>query len=150
VRGKLVPQNPENEPASVLLDKSKFQREQWIKAGKIRKSKQLLPILQEEVPYQQPQGWEWCRFSNVVFFQEGPGIRNWQFRDTGIKLLNVKNIVQGELLLENSDKYISEEEFNQKYRHFLIEEGDLLFASSGNSWGKTAFFKDPGYRVILE
>ncbi|WP_321431338.1 restriction endonuclease subunit S [uncultured Methanolobus sp.] len=55
----------------------------------------------------------------------------------------------GTLLFENSDKFVSEDEFNEKYSHFLIEEGDLLFASSGGSWGKSAWFKNPGYKVML-
>jgi type I restriction enzyme S subunit len=100
--------------------------------------------------YEIPENWKWYRLGDVVFFQEGPGIRNWQFKTHGIKLLNVKNILSnGDLLLENSDKFVSEEEFNEKYKHFLIEEGDLLFASSGGSWGKSAWFKNPGYKVMM-
>jgi type I restriction enzyme S subunit len=149
VSGKLVSQNLNDEPASVLVERSRNERDNLISDSKIRKNKLMSPIKESEIPYQLPQAWEWSRFNDVVFFQEGPGIRNWQFRDTGVKLLNVKNIVKGKLVLENSDKYISEEEFDQKYSHFLIEDGDLLFASSGNSWGKTTFFENPGYRVIV-
>lgn len=149
VRGKLTTQNSTDEPASVLVEKSRIERDNFISNSKIRKSNLMPPIKENEIPYQLPQAWEWSRFNDIVFSQEGPGIRNWQFRDTGVKLLNVKNIVKGKLVLENSDKHISEEEFNQKYSHFLIEDGDLLFASSENSWGKTAFFKNPGYRVIV-
>ncbi|MBD2033628.1 restriction endonuclease subunit S [Leptolyngbya sp. FACHB-321] len=149
VRGKLTTQNSTDEPASVLVEKSRIERDNFISNSKIRKNNLMPPIKEDEIPYQLPQAWEWSRFNDVVFSQEGPGIRNWQFRDTGVKLLNVKNIVKGKLVLENSDKHISEEEFSQKYSHFLIEDGDLLFASSGNSWGKTAFFKNPGYRVIV-
>ena len=88
-------------------------------------------------------------FKDVVFFQEGPGIRNWQFRDEGIKLLNVKNIVNGRIDLSNSDKHISVEEFNQKYSHFLVDDGDIILASSGATYGKNGIFKDPGYPVIV-
>lgn len=93
--------------------------------------------------------WENADFKDYVFFQEGPGIRNWQFTTSGIKLLNVTNIVNGKVILENTNKYISEEEFKQKYSHFLVEDGDVILASSGNSWGKTGIFNDPGYRVIV-
>ncbi|QYO67408.1 restriction endonuclease subunit S [Leptolyngbya sp. 7M] len=82
-------------------------------------------------------------------FQEGPGIRNWQFTSSGIKLLNVKNIVGGRVILDNSDKYISVDEFDQKYSHFLVEDGDIILASSGATYGKNAYFRDPGYRVIV-
>ena len=92
---------------------------------------------------------EWVKFSDYVFFQEGPGIRNWQFTNSGVKLLNVKNIVNGSLKLDNSDKHISRKEFEKKYKHFLVEDGDIILASSGASWGKTAFFNNPGYDVIV-
>jgi type I restriction enzyme S subunit len=149
VRGKLVPQDKNDEPAAVLLERIKIEKERLVKEGKIKNQKTVSPAKLQKLVYQIPPNWKWCNFSDVIFSQEGPGIRNWQFKSDGIKLLNVKNIVKGELILDNSDKYISEEEFEQKYKHFLIEEGDLLFASSGNSWGKTAFFKDPGYKVIV-
>jgi len=93
--------------------------------------------------------WPMVRFDDFVFFQEGPGIRNWQFTTEGIKLLNVKNIVDGQIILDNSDKYISKIEFEQKYKHFLIEDGDIILASSGATYGKNAFFHDPGYPVMV-
>ena len=48
-------------------------------------------------PVTNPMEWDVVDFEKAVFFQEGPGVRNWQFRDAGIKLINVKNIVSGEL-----------------------------------------------------
>jgi len=93
--------------------------------------------------------WPLVDFPEVVFFQEGPGIRNWQFTSTGVKLLNVKNIVGDRVTLENSDKFVSSEEFAQKYRHFLVEDGDIILASSGATYGKNACFVDPGYPVIV-
>ena len=67
----------------------------------------------------------------VTFYQEGPGVRNYQYTKEGIKLLNVGNFVENELILENTDRYISEEEAYGKYKHFLVDEGDLLIACSG-------------------
>ncbi|SLM49420.1 N-6 DNA methylase [Nitrospira japonica] len=93
--------------------------------------------------------WPMVEFPEVVFFQEGPGIRNWQFTSAGIKLLNVKNIVGDRVILENSDKFISAEEFDQKYHHFQVEDGDIIMASSGATYGKNAHFIDPGYPVIV-
>ncbi|WP_445364301.1 restriction endonuclease subunit S [Microbulbifer sp. ANSA003] len=92
-------------------------------------------------PVTNPKGFEVKSLQDLLFFQEGPGVRKWQFRESGVKLLNVKNIVNGELVLENSDKYLSEEEVSTKYSHFLAEEGDLVMASSGATWGKVAWVK---------
>ena len=72
-----------------------------------------------------------------------------QFTSSGIKLLNVKNIVGDRVVLDNSDKHVSEEEFAAKYSHFLVEDGDIILASSGATYGKNAFFKDPGFRVMV-
>lgn len=83
--------------------------------------------------------WPLVDFQDVVFFQEGPGVRKWQFRSEGIKLINVKNIVNENLCIKNSDKYLDVTEVNDKYSHFLCDEGDLVMASSGATWGKTAW-----------
>lgn len=69
--------------------------------------------------------------TDVVFFQEGPGVRKFQFRDKGVKLLNVGNINNGVLDTSTTKLYVSEEEAFGKYKHFLVDDGDLLIASSG-------------------
>ena len=69
--------------------------------------------------------------ADVVWFQEGPGVRNTQYTTEGVKLLNVANLVDGEVDLSNTNRYISEEEAYGKYKHFLVDEGDLIIASSG-------------------
>ena len=77
-------------------------------------------------------------FEDVVYFQEGPGVRNWQFRDSGIKLINIRNLVDSELCLENTTNYLEVEEVENKYKHFLLNAGDFVMASSGVTWGKIA------------
>lgn len=149
IRGKLVPQDENDEPASILLDKSLEEKNRRIEEGEIKKHKKLDDITEDMKPFELPNGWEWTWFADAYFFQEGPGIRNWQFRTQGIKLLNVQNIVNNKLILDNTDKYIDEEEYKEKYLHFTIQENDLLYASSGGSWGKSAFFTNPGYKVIV-
>ena len=74
---------------------------------------------------------KWVKISDVLFFQEGPGVRNTQYTTEGVKLLNVANLVDGRLDLSNSDRYISEEEAYGKYSHFLCDAGDFIVASSG-------------------
>ena len=58
---------------------------------------------------------EWIRISEALWFQEGPGVRNTQYTDSGVKLLNVANLVDGKVDLNTSDRYISEEEAYGKY-----------------------------------
>lgn len=73
----------------------------------------------------------WVKIPEVLFFQEGPGVRNTQYTEEGVKLLNVANLVDGKIDLSTSDRYISKEEAYGKYKHFLCDDGDLIIASSG-------------------
>jgi type I restriction enzyme S subunit len=92
-----------------------------------------------------PDGWKKIKISKKLFFQEGPGVRKWQFTEEGIKLLNVGNINLGKVDLSATDKHLSTEEATGKYAHFLVDEGDLLIACSGivvdNFHNKIAFAK---------
>ncbi|MBN2755111.1 MAG: restriction endonuclease subunit S [Candidatus Goldbacteria bacterium] len=89
--------------------------------------------------------WQTKELPEVVFFQEGPGVRKWQFKETGIKLINGGNINEGLIDLSSTKIYISEEEAYGKYKHFMIDEGDLVIASSGvlvdNFHNKIAFIE---------
>lgn len=66
MQGKLVKQNPNDEPASILLERIKIEKEQLIKDGKIKKEKPLPPITEDEIPYELPKGWEWVRLSEIL------------------------------------------------------------------------------------
>jgi len=68
---------------------------------------------------------------DVVFYQEGPGVRNTQYTTSGVKLLNVANLQDGKVDLSTSERYISEVEAYGKYKHFLVDDGDFIIASSG-------------------
>ncbi|MEN4240488.1 restriction endonuclease subunit S [Serratia marcescens] len=66
VMGKLVPQDPNDEPASELLKHIEQEKAQLVKEGKIKKQKPLPPVSDEEKPFELPKGWEWCRFGSVI------------------------------------------------------------------------------------
>ena len=89
-----------------------------------------------------PEHWEIRKMKNLIFFQEGPGLRNWQFADSGIRVICVTNITEKGIDFSNYEKFISEEEYKQMYQHFTVNSGDLLLSSSGNSWGKVAEYLD--------
>ena len=76
---------------------------------------------------------EWIneKLNKVTFFQEGPGVRNTQYKKEGIKLLNVGNLNNNTLNLNTTTTYISETEAYGAYKHFLIDDGDLLISCSG-------------------
>lgn len=100
-----------------------------------------------------PKGWIEENISDVVFFQEGPGVRKTQFTEKGVKLLNVGNINDNKINLSKTKIYISEEEAYEKYNHFLVENGDLLIACSGivvnNFHKKIAFITEKDLPLCL-
>ena len=71
IQGKLVPQNENDEPASVLLEKIKAEKEQLIKDKIIKKEKPLPEISEEEKSFDLPKGWEWCRLGEIVELRSG-------------------------------------------------------------------------------
>jgi type I restriction enzyme S subunit len=66
VRGKLVPQDPDDEPATELFERILAEKEQLIREGKMCKTKPLPPIKASETPYELPQGWAWRRLGDTV------------------------------------------------------------------------------------
>ncbi len=89
-----------------------------------------------------PEHWAINKFNRISFFQEGPGLRNWQFTQDGIKVICVTNIVPPNIDFAKYKKCISINEYENTYKHFTVNKGDLLLASSGASWGKVAEYKN--------
>lgn len=96
-----------------------------------------------------PEEWEVKNLSEVVWYQEGPGLRKWQFTSAGIKVINVTNLVGNYLDLSNTSRYIDESEVEKKYKHFLIDENDIVVASSGNSWGKVSVVRKRDLPLLM-
>jgi type I restriction enzyme, S subunit len=95
----------------------------------VTKEQNNLPVL--------PENWVWCPLPRCVFFQEGPGLRRWQWTTSGMKVINVTNILPNNSIdITNTKRYISIDEFEKRYNHFAIENGDIVVASSGASYGK--------------
>jgi len=80
-----------------------------------------------------PERWEVIGLPEVVWYQEGPGVRNYQFTTSGVKLFNGSNIENGKIDLTKTDRYISEHEAYGWYAHFLADAGDIVIACSGIS-----------------
>lgn len=83
-----------------------------------------------------PVDWDLRRLQEVLWFQEGPGVRTSQFRKKGVKLFNGTNIQKNKIVLENTTTFISTDEANSTYKHFLVDNGDLVIACSGISVDK--------------
>jgi type I restriction enzyme S subunit len=95
------------------------------------------------------EDWEEYDFKDVVWYQEGPGLRNWQFTKDGIKVINVTNLENGYLTLSKTSRHISIAEFEKMYRHFEIDENDIVVASSGNSYGKVSVVRKQDLPLVM-
>lgn len=140
MQGKLVAQDPNDEPASELLKRIKAEKEQLIKDGKILKKKPLDSFTKSDEPFDIPESWIWVYLSDVSIIQEGAGIRSYQYRESGTQLLTVTNILEDGIDLNKSTKFVDTEEYLNKYKHLTPRKGDIVTACSGGSWGKSAIF----------
>lgn len=131
VMGKLVPQDPNDEPASELLKRIAQEKAQLVKDGKIKKQKPLPPISDEEKPFELPEGWEWCLFEDVVDIQSGiTKGRNLANRKLiSIPYLRVANVQRGYLDLSEVKEIDIPEEEKDKYH---VIKGDLLITEGGD------------------
>ena len=81
IRGELVPQDPTDEPASVLLERIRAEKEQLIKDKKLKRDKKdNEPI--DEVPFELPEGWEWCRLGEIIILLSGQDFNSKACKET--------------------------------------------------------------------
>ena len=151
IQGKLVPQDPNDEPASVLLEKIRQEKERLIKEKKIKRDKNASIIyrgednsyyekfadgkvvcIDDEIPFEIPNGWEWCRFSSLYFSLTDGTHSTPKYQDNGIPFMSVKDMSSGKLNFDNA-KYISQEEHNILIKRCNPQKGDLLLSKVGTT-----------------
>lgn len=136
VQGKLVPQNPKDEPASELLKKIKKEKEKLIKEGKIKKGKELPAIEEDEIPYELPEGWVWCRWDDLTKWITYGFTRPMPHLEKGIPIITAKNIINNKIEFSTAD-LTSEEAFVELNPKDIPKEGDILLSKDG-SIGRSA------------
>ena len=140
IRGKLVPQDPNDEPASVLLERIKEEKERLIKEGKIRKSKRMassdMPHY-ENVPFEVPESWMWTTIEEICSkIGSGSTPRGSNYSANGIPFFRSQNVYNDRLVYDDI-KYISEE-VHQKMKGTEVLANDLLLNITGGSLGRCA------------
>lgn len=146
VQGKLVPQDPNDEPASELLKRIKAEKATLRQAqGKGKKEKPLPPIKPEEIPFQIPENWVWCRLIDIITIL-GDGLHGTPNYDpTGeYYFINGNNLINGKIEIKDSTKRVSESEY-LKYRKPLIH--NTVFVSINGTLGNLAYYN--GEKIIL-
>ena len=141
IHGKLVPQNPNDEPASVLLERIKAEKERLIKEGKIKKSKKSVKTSDtphyENVPFEVPEGWVWTTIEEICSkIGSGSTPRGSNYSTNGIPFFRSQNVYNDRLVYDDI-KYISEE-VHQKMKGTEVLANDLLLNITGGSLGRCA------------
>ena len=142
IHGKLVPQDPNDEPASVLLERIRDEKERLIKEGKIKRPKKSKATSDKpHYPYQLPEGWVWCKLSDCCHIAGRIGFRGYTKDDLvefqkGAITLSPSNIIDGEMDY-NKCTYISWDKYKES-PEIEVLEGDILLVKTGSSFGKCA------------
>jgi len=150
VRGKLVCQDPNDEPVSELLKKIKAEKEKLIKEGKIKKQKPFPPIDVDEMPYKIPKEWRWVRFGQLInSMTNGIYKPSKYYSENGVGCLRMYNIQDGRFNLINLKRMILTEQELEQYR---LEKNNLLVnrVNSRELVGKTAIIDELIEPLIFE
>ena len=143
IHGKLVPQDPNDEPASILLERIKAEKERLIKECKIKRSKKSAKTSDtphyENVPFEVPEGWVWCRLEDIVC-ELKYGTSEKSSSVGKIAVLRMGNITNVGTIDYSNLVYSSNDEDIEQYS---LKKDDLLFNRTNSSeWvGKTAIYK---------
>lgn len=134
VRGLLVPQYSTDEPASVLLQRIRAEKDRLISEGKIKRDKPLPLIPDEEKPFELPIGWEWTRFGDVVALSSGVtlGRKTPIAKPVSLPYLRVANVQRWHLNLTSIKETVIDQ---SELPRFQLQEGDLLITEGGD-WDK--------------
>jgi len=126
VQGKLVPQDPNDEPASILLKKIKAEKEKLINEKKIRKEKPLPEIKEEEIPYKLPKGWAWVRLGQLIQVAENLDIQKKRSPNTIINYVDIDSIDNNKHIIK-SPKSKKVSELSTRARRVLLK-GQILYS----------------------
>ena len=137
MQGKLVEQNEAEEPATELLAKIKAEKEQLIKEKKIKKQKPLLPISENEIPFEIPKSWVWCRLGEITsLVTDGKHGDCRNQKESGYYFLSAKDLQLNKFVYEGA-REITYNDFQETHNRTNLEPGDLCVVNTGATIGKT-------------
>lgn len=142
IRGKLVPQNENDESADELLKRIQSEKERLVKEKIIKKEKPLPPIEEDEIPFDIPKNWEYEKLGNLLIsITKGatPTTYGFHYQEKGINFLKVENVKNGKVMLESIKTFISAEA-NEFQKRSQLKDGDILFSIAGTI-GETCIIK---------
>ncbi|WP_289758666.1 restriction endonuclease subunit S [Lactobacillus taiwanensis] len=143
MRGKLVPQDPDDEPASVLLEKIKAEKEQLIKEKRIKKSKPLPEITDDEKPFDVPESWEWVRLGEVFEVTSSKRVMKKEWQNEGIPFYRAREIVSIKNNRPLKDPiFLNESTYNEKIKVSGVPKVDDILLTGVGTLGIPYIVKD--------
>lgn len=140
IQGKLVEQKPEEGTGEELYQQIQAEKQRLSKAGKIKKEKPLPEIAENEIPFDIPDSWKWCRLSDVIDVRDGTH-DSPKYVPVGIPLVTSKNLVNGVIDYSNV-KYITQEDADKINARSMVDDDDILFAMIGSIGNPVLVKKD--------
>ena len=149
IHGKLVPQDPNDEPASVLLERIRAEKERLIKEGKIKRSRKTAitsdtPHYPQDVPFEVPEGWAWTTVNNIsnsIIY----GVSESAKSEGKYKLLRITDIQNNKVDWET----VPFTDFDDdKVASYILYDGDIVFARTGATVGKSYLIKGLSQKAI--
>ena len=140
IQGKLVEQRPEEGTAEELYKQIQDEKARLVKEGKIKKEKPLAAISEEEIPFDIPESWKWCRLSEVIDVRDGTH-DSPKYVPEGIPLVTSKNLSNGTIDYGNI-KYITQADADKINERSAVDDGDILFAMIGSIGNPVLVKKD--------
>ncbi len=139
IHGKLVPQDPNDEPASVLLERIRAEKERLIKEGKIKRSRKTAktsdtPHYPQDVPFEVPEGWEWCKLDDLAFYKKGPfgsSLTKSMFvpdSPDAYKVYEQKNAISKDATLGH---YFIDKDKYEELKGFTVQSEDIIVSCAG-------------------
>ena len=141
IQGKLVEQRPEEGTAEELYQQIQAEKQSLIKAGKIRKEKQLPEITEDEIPFEIPESWKWVRFQNITQ-SIGDGLHGtpvFSGCQTSFPFINGNNLEDKKIIIRSDTKFVDKVEY-EKYCISLSSRALLL--SINGTIGNIAYYND--------
>ena len=140
VQGKLVPQDPNDEPASELLKRIAEEKKRLIKEKKIKKQKPLPEITEDEIPFDIPKSWEWVRMGTISTKITDGSHNPPPKRNKGYRVISARNVKNGHIIPQDDDRFTDQEGFDKENSRTKIKKGDIILGIIGGSIGNTALY----------
>ncbi|WP_223609536.1 restriction endonuclease subunit S [Chryseobacterium sp. OSA05B] len=148
MQGKLVEQNPNDQPANLLLEEIEKEKERLLKSKLMKKQSSLDTIKKEQIPYLIPSNWKWIKLENICTLITDGAHHTPNYIDDGVPFLSVKNLSSGKIDFDDT-KFISEAEHLELTKRCKPEYNDILLTKIGTTGIAVTIDTDKQFSIFV-